>query len=95
MNYEMLTILFSVFGIAFTLDSRFTKQIDEQNQKIERLYEISQKNADNIRDISYYLKTTQTKLEDLNEDVHYIFDLNGHSPKRILKNNEPNNKEIT
>jgi hypothetical protein len=97
MNYEILTILLSIFGIGFTLDSRFTKQTDEQNHKIEKLYEISQTNANNIKDISYYLKNTQFKIDDLEKNVNHIVDLNnnGHIPNRILKINESTDKEAS
>ena len=57
MTSEILTLLLTILGIGFTIDSRFTKQIDQQNVQIEKLFNLSQKNAENIRDISYYLKT--------------------------------------
>lgn len=92
MTSEILTLLLTILGIGFTIDSRFTKQIDQQNVQIEKLFNLSQKNAENIRDISYYLKTNDYKLTEIEKDVKYIFDLNGHAANRTIKN-ESNNKE--
>jgi predicted nucleic acid-binding Zn-ribbon protein len=97
-SYEFLTLFLSLIGVGFTLNSNLSKQIDQQNIRIERLYEVSQQNWNAITKITNYLEVTQIKLSAVEKDIsqietdlHFIkANSNGHEPSVIYpKNNDP------
>lgn len=98
MNYEFITLLLSILGGGFTLSNSLSKQIEQQNIRIERLYEVSQQNWNAITKITNYLEVTQVKLSAVEKDIsqietdlHFIkANSNGHEPSVIYpKNNDP------
>jgi hypothetical protein len=91
MSYELCTILLSIFGIGFSLNASLTKQIESQNIRIEKLYDISSQNWDSIREITNYIKLTEVKLTALEKDVaqveaniNILFENNGYLSNRNL-----------
>jgi cell division FtsZ-interacting protein ZapD len=98
-SYEFLTLFLSLIGVGFTLNSNLSKQIDQQNIRIERLYEVSQQNWSAINKITNYLEVTEIKLSAVEKDIsqietdlHFIkANSNGHEPSAVYptKQNDP------
>ena len=93
MGIEYVGLMFGILGALFTFDARSTKRIEDQNVRIEKIIDITQKNSSDIHDILVWFKVQEEKIDNLDGDIKYIMDLNGHFPNRELQKRKVTDKD--